>query len=218
MKKLGSYCKKTIKLITMKIISKYKDYYDYLQGIYGVDEKLVLDRRAKFYPSVSDFPNGKIDFVIGDLYISVLKIDDKIYSGRNELLSIGEAYEYETPSGRLDEGVRVTYKESSYPYRESKANMSFNIIKGKGRLQNTEYEKIPIIVFTRHNVDKFMEFPRLEEFGIQKILKPHDIWIELSSFLGKLNSQKEPPQPIGDDKVRILSAGFDLKTSFRNVK
>ena len=27
----------------MKIISKYKDYYDYLQGIYGVDEKLILD-------------------------------------------------------------------------------------------------------------------------------------------------------------------------------
>jgi hypothetical protein len=27
----------------MKIISKIKDYYDYLQGIYGIDEKLVLD-------------------------------------------------------------------------------------------------------------------------------------------------------------------------------
>ena len=28
----------------MKIISKYKDYYDYLQGIWGMDEKLTLDR------------------------------------------------------------------------------------------------------------------------------------------------------------------------------
>lgn len=28
----------------MKIISKFKDYYDYLVGIYGVDEKLILDR------------------------------------------------------------------------------------------------------------------------------------------------------------------------------
>lgn len=30
----------------MKIISKYKDYYDYLQGIYGVDEKKILDRTS----------------------------------------------------------------------------------------------------------------------------------------------------------------------------
>ena len=29
----------------MKIISKYKDYYDFLLGKYGVDPKLVLDRR-----------------------------------------------------------------------------------------------------------------------------------------------------------------------------
>ena len=29
----------------MKIISKYKDYYDYLSGIYGEDPLKVLDRR-----------------------------------------------------------------------------------------------------------------------------------------------------------------------------
>jgi len=29
----------------MKILGKYKDYYDYLQGIYDVDPLLVLDRR-----------------------------------------------------------------------------------------------------------------------------------------------------------------------------
>lgn len=29
----------------MKVLSKYKDYYDYLVGIYGMDEKLILDRR-----------------------------------------------------------------------------------------------------------------------------------------------------------------------------
>lgn len=33
----------------MKIISKYKDFYDYLVGIYGEDEKLVYDRRLNFY-------------------------------------------------------------------------------------------------------------------------------------------------------------------------
>ena len=32
----------------MKIISKYKDYYDYLVGTYGEDPKLILDRREGF--------------------------------------------------------------------------------------------------------------------------------------------------------------------------
>jgi hypothetical protein len=38
----------------MRIISKYKDYYDYLQGIYGVDEKLILDR-TEFFPTPDRF-------------------------------------------------------------------------------------------------------------------------------------------------------------------
>src|SRR5687768_13290674 len=35
----------------MRIISKFKDYYDYLQGIYGVDEKKVLDRTMAVQPT-----------------------------------------------------------------------------------------------------------------------------------------------------------------------
>lgn len=38
----------------MKIISKYKDYYDYLVGIYEIDEKLVLDRTKFDVPSYSN--------------------------------------------------------------------------------------------------------------------------------------------------------------------
>ena len=45
----------------MKIISKYKDYYDYLTGIYGVDDKIVLDRRGWEGKKVSDLTwKGKV--------------------------------------------------------------------------------------------------------------------------------------------------------------
>lgn len=30
----------------MKIISKYKDYYDWCQSIFGIDDNIVLDRRV----------------------------------------------------------------------------------------------------------------------------------------------------------------------------
>lgn len=32
----------------MKIISKFKDYYDYLQGIYGQDPKATYERSRHF--------------------------------------------------------------------------------------------------------------------------------------------------------------------------
>jgi hypothetical protein len=31
----------------MKIISNFKDYYDYLQGVYGMDEKIIYNRRTR---------------------------------------------------------------------------------------------------------------------------------------------------------------------------
>jgi hypothetical protein len=37
----------------MKILDKRKDYYDYLQGIYGIDELVVYDRRDSFPIDVS---------------------------------------------------------------------------------------------------------------------------------------------------------------------
>ena len=40
----------------MKIISKYKDYYDYLGGIYGRDDTLTYDRRK-----TEEFPYQKLE-------------------------------------------------------------------------------------------------------------------------------------------------------------
>jgi hypothetical protein len=37
----------------MKVISKYKDYYDFLAGSYGTDNKLVLDRTKGYVPYFS---------------------------------------------------------------------------------------------------------------------------------------------------------------------
>jgi hypothetical protein len=59
----------------MRIISKFKDYYDYIQGIYGVDEKLILDRTT-FYkmPYVpTDYINET--FYIGEYMIQGIWLD-----------------------------------------------------------------------------------------------------------------------------------------------
>ena len=47
----------------MKIIDKKKDYYDYLSGIYGIDDKVVYDRRgAVVLNSEKSLLNGMDDY------------------------------------------------------------------------------------------------------------------------------------------------------------
>lgn len=52
----------------MKIISNYKDYYDYLVGIYGVDQKVVYDRRFSGNPFDQSTFVGHL-FVLGKHYL-----------------------------------------------------------------------------------------------------------------------------------------------------
>jgi hypothetical protein len=64
----------------MKIISKYKDYYDYLVGIYGVDEKLILDR-TDFVLTSKLTNKSKVTFYICGYIIDGYYIDGKFYYG-----------------------------------------------------------------------------------------------------------------------------------------
>ncbi len=85
----------------MKIISKYKDYYDYLQGIYGVDEKLILDRTTEsprmfdpddyavttksFYKDSLDHKMKPVltsDYEILDFYIADYHVQGMIYNNQ----------------------------------------------------------------------------------------------------------------------------------------
>ena len=63
-----------------------------------------------------------------------------------------------------------------------------------------------------------IEYPSLEALGVNKVIDAKDIWLMLSEWLGTRITENEPIVPVGDDKTRIKSAGFDLKTSFRHRK
>ena len=73
----------------MKILTKYKDYYDYLSGIYGEDPKLIFDRRD-FTPNTYRFQGNNIEFIT--LFICGYRIegvykDSEFYYG-DRLLDI----------------------------------------------------------------------------------------------------------------------------------
>lgn len=229
----------------MKVISRYKDYYDYLQGVYGVDEKLVLDRDNS--PKVFD-PNEykdyrpywkessnykKVHLYICGYVIEGIIYDNKIYFGKDvEKLS--------------DINKNITVKLSKNTRNDHEYyNVHTDIYTGKTRYDGVKvYEVISVdkyIIKMHENYDpnkkyncpimvslpttelkvnkgeeNFIKFPLLSSYGVQKVLSPHDIWIMLSDWLGK--QKDEVIQDKRTNNEKILTNGFDLKTSFRNVK
>ena len=195
----------------MKILSKYKDYYDYLAGIYGEDEKLILDRRDG---NAKNILGRVVTLYLCDNKIEGYNINNKFYWGKDEIDKIA------TPMGEstyfMSRNLYTHYIKE--PYRKSYRSVDYincNLIKDV-KLTNTKLN-CPILIKGLIN-DKLIKFPKLETLGIQTIIKPFDIWIMLSEWLGYMITQNEPSVPIGDDKIRVESHGFDLKTSFRHRK
>jgi len=200
----------------MKIISKYKDYYDYLQGVYGVDEKLILDRRKGYHKPIGYAK--EVLFICGKV-IEFYVRDNKVYIGRDEISSIASDPLKKRWLSLKDKEMKTLfindsnnfYSWSRIVYTELSED-KYNIYPGARRF----YKECPIFLYN-HFADCYdCEFPKLEVLKIPSVLSAHDIWNMLSQWLGERVTEKEPIVPVGDDKVRILSAGFDLKTSFRH--
>lgn len=188
----------------MRIISKHKDYYDYLQGIYGIDQNKIFQRTDIL--KEQDFA---LDFEEEDYYFYLFAINNKIYS----LLRTAKGFYPISETILKDLGFD---EYSCYDYLFEKAlelnNTSTDI--------NKETRK-PIVVSLFENtyeikwlVDKD---PLMKSFSFHKILSAKDLYIEVETFLGWIKDN--PPIPNKQtDKEKILSNGFDNKISFRHRK
>ena len=192
----------------MKIISKYKDYYDYLQGVYGIDDKLILDRRDYTIPSVTE---GTIRLVIGNVYLEGYYYENKFYWGQEQLDNLMIMTGSSLPSWREDDYTHCIFNKNT----NKTSCLNCNII----NINNNTNCGI-FLCKEGKILEKNIEcrYPKLLDLNINSILSPHDIWILLSDYLSKKVTENEPEVPVGDDKIRIIAAGFDLKTSFRNNK
>lgn len=187
----------------MKIISKFKDYYDFLQGIYGVDERLILDRR-----DFSTIPYTGLDKTFTHLHVGEYQIDGVWLNGR---LLFGE--EIEQIADDRDEENWIIYS-GVRGYWKNRCLIQPKLL---GDSSPTWSADCPILRDFPGDFN-FCKQPILKEYGVQKFLPPEKVWQWLSAWLGKKITRLEPPQPIGDDKTRILSHGFDLRESFRHRK
>ena len=209
--KFESYFGHKFKYNIMKIISKYKDYYDYLQGIYGIDNKVVLDRTKgkvidiKFNYSIYDYMcenksntyrSCRID-ICGFRYEIAINGLGKPFVGRM-LLTL--------PDYKLSRDKEIIYLKNNRFECEDRISIHINPTK----TGINEEMKCPIIF------NEEIIFPRLSDFNIQKVLPAKDIYYMLYTWIEAHSIEKIEDKRTNNE--HIISAGFDLKSSFRNIK
>ena len=184
----------------MKIISKYKDYYDYLQGMYGIDNKVVLDRTKgqvidlKFYDS--GYEKHSIH-ICGKKYEIACNGGGKCYIGKM-LLTL--------PEYKINKDKSIIYLEEKYGLGNERISIHIHPL---DTIINEEL-KCPIVY------KNDILFPRLSDFNIQKILSAEEIYHMLYTWIENHSILKVQDNRTNSEK--IISVGFDLKTSFRNIK
>ena len=245
----------------MKIISKFKDFYDYKVAKYGVDEKLVYTRKTycEYYKKfVIDVYTGSDNRISEENFNKNLKENFEYSQGINfhKILFIGEklihlfftengvythfdAKNLDVSKGKYqsyyskeitfnDERNFEIYTDFGYAwdklfsYDRKKLFSSMKIDKSDIILN----EPMLLIEYFGESYDKNLKYhssvykftynPNLSQLGIY--IDEDFIWQSLVEFLSNKRSEKEIIPEVSNEN-KILSKGFDLKSSFRpNMK
>ena len=191
----------------MILLRKRTDYYDYLIGIYGRDEKKVYDR--------------KLDLTSDEIYF------EDILRWRNtnifELYVCNRIYRVEQVKKGVWELHKFHKNNTDYlgrrrHYRESQVSGLDDFEYYIPRPPETLTDSPIAISGTYHNDNRLKGVtPILASFGIPSVLSAEELYSEVDMYLGFLMSEKEKASK-QDDKNKLLSKGFDDKISFRHRK
>ena len=242
----------------MKIISKFKDFYDYKVIKYGVDEKLVYTRKTycEYYKKiVIDVYTGSDNRISEENFNKNLKENFEYFKGINfhKILVLGEKliHLFFTENGvythfdakklEVSKGTYQSYCSKEITFNDGR---NFEITTDFGyawdKLFSYDRKKLfssmridksdiifnePMILIEyfgeshvkyHRSLYKFTYNPNLSQMGVY--VDEDFIWQSLVEFLSNKRSEKEISPKVSNEN-KILSKGFDLKTSFRpNMK
>lgn len=204
----------------MKIIAKTKDYYDYLQGIYGVDEKIVYDRRDGRVAC-----GGNLDVIrvlVNNVAYPMICIDER-FRGTEQAFEEGSKLidKVLTEKGQYKYQGRNPFRSYSISVRRSGTPKDWFAKNYKAKVSLNSELREPVLIQFLEVWEKKWREPfkplHLEDYDFGSILSPHEVYIEISNFLSWCVDN--PPIPDKQtDKEKVVSHGFDLKTSFRHRK
>lgn len=210
----------------MKIISGgKKDYYDYLSGIYGIDEDIVYDRRNSnaikpgssmdefFFKNKRGFDEKKkvkkgLHLIDGKYIFTSIETGNKIFC----LLEVGFNHYIFMVERHLDEFDNIHLDYSLIEKKEVKEKKS-----------NEPITLMPIVGYINESghfyINEYRDYwridnPILKETWITSLISADEIYHDVYDYLIKL---REPDiVDSRNDIQKLESFGFDKKTSFRN--
>lgn len=201
----------------MKIISKYRDFYDYLSGIWGEDPKIILDRREFVNHEFYSIPTKIILFICG-------KRIEGFYDGENfyfgeSLSKFGIIREKRKYPFWLYNRYHSDVEPSRYVSFKHKSNLTATVdyiinVDITNDLENHNIkENCPILINTGYKNDE--KYPILSKMNVGSILPPEVIYQMLVDWLSERNSESENRADNRTDIEKLTSKGFDKKCSFR---
>lgn len=218
----------------MKIISPFKDYYDWVAGKYGGGDPRLVYKRTKI--DGKNIENCFIRVIIsGRSYdLSTLNADRYrrgkstynfnflIFCGRQYLVvKNGDATNILSEDKHPDlwEILNRTPKRIA-SLLANPTSIDFYFGKQTQFAENLckQYDQPVLLIVDGGMVSN--RIPVLQDVGFASIMSAEQCYQEISHFLGNVlreNPDTKPPIQV-DDKYKIIGAGFDTKTSFRHRK
>ena len=221
----------------MKIISKFKDYYDYKVAEYGIDENLVYDRRLPAGVSIGTPQRSWITLdntaddealhsvlYVGNELVHLFATPSKVYThwDLTDLMDLHYRI-YDLWHGDLsvlmNDGKKirlVSYLSSSRNtlIKQLEASREDNVFNLKDNPPFLDLKQPLLLIFNRdyRSENRATHYLNLQELGVY--LDPDFVWQNIAQYLSYLKTQAEQSPELPND-LKIESKGFDKKHSFR---
>lgn len=220
----------------MKIIDSKKDYYDFYSGLpeYGTDPAVVYDRRNSVpakkwmdsfpyyfysnYVGIYDKKDGKPSplyiYVQHGFNVTAIKVSrTPVYDG--DSMSMDLKYSAYSPEDLKSDIVKSRGK---YVYGLNRIieRMNGDCKRFSDAPLALRFSAYPYYTVTPGSKDRsVVENPILSGSPLAGLLPAEEIWTDIYDYLLKKNEPDVTDKR--DDLQKIADAGFDKKTSFRNM-
>lgn len=216
----------------MRIICKTKDYYDYLVGKWGIDNKVIYNRDIKAivdsdaYKFCDDNYINDVDFSEICFRLGLPKIP---YEGED-----AKGYKFFSVAELVIGDVLYKYKLTYTQDTNHKIKVHWGPCE-KERITDTQREGIENPIYFRfysvtfyHSFYGFnpvnpysskptaITYPILKGTKFAGLIDPEEAYLNIYSYLSRKNEKDISDNRTNDEK--IVCNGFDKKTSFRNIK
>lgn len=217
----------------MKIISNFKDYYDPMVDVFGFDPSVIYERSSQKLQLGKwvNFNQRKEEINSETLGNSSYQSSDKIDSKRLNIIPFaiaGQIYiqciheDKYVPFDEIEKVLKAQSPPTQYKYDlRPKTLLSAHLVETD---INNEYD-CPVILLGHERYPSDYSFkkgylffpniinPNLSLYKFNSLIPADEIFVAITNFLTK----EKPLIDSRTDLEKVISNGFDRKTSFRKM-